>query len=144
VTKDAAKAAGCATAKFLHFKPGTSLGADLEPFAVAVGSEEDAVFHAGIHVLSEDGLQVDASGSIDKLRRARIFKPILRRPHGVGFDPSRARAARRGEDGLLSAGAGGVTAAAEGATSSRVVGLQCDRLRWCLWRCELAPPLPGL
>jgi hypothetical protein len=69
------------------------------------------VFDAGIDGLPEDGLQVDASGSIDELTRARIFKPVLRRLHGVGLDSLRARGAGGCNYGFQDAGAGCVTAA---------------------------------
>ena len=114
---------GGAAAEFAHFKPGACFGADIEPFAVAVRSQKDVVFDAGIHGLPEDGLQVDASGAIDELGRARVFKPVLGRLDSVGFNPLRAPAAGSCNNGLEDAGAGSVAVASEGATSAGALGV---------------------
>src|SRR5580704_4326617 len=116
--------AGGAAAEFAHLESGGRLGADVEPLAVAVRSQEDVVFDAGIHGLPEDRLQVDACGSVDELGRACVFEPILRRLDGVGFDPPRALAAGGCNYRLQRAGAGSVTATGEGTTSPSAFGTQ--------------------
>src|ERR1039458_1831392 len=115
--------AGGAAAEFAHLKAGGCLGADVESLAVPVRRQENVVFDAGIHSLPEDGFQVDASGSIDELGRARIFKPVLRRLDSVGFNPLRAPAAGSCNNGLEDAGAGSVAVASEGATSAGALGV---------------------
>src|SRR5580658_1310197 len=80
---------GSTASEFTHFKSARRLLTDVQPLAVAVGSEEH-VIALSVDGLSKRRFQLNNRGSAGETARAKILEPVLWRFDGVQSDFARA------------------------------------------------------
>src|SRR5580658_5745598 len=82
---------GTTSAHLMNLKPLGGLAADVEAFAIALGSEKHVICHAGVYGLREGCVQIDAGRTVQELPSAGILEPVLRGLRRVDRHLLRAR-----------------------------------------------------